>query len=284
MWVADMGEDLRAGDLLISSAIPGHAMKDDGTFSPAYIIGRVAESVDWDLVNETVGGDGTARKHKLVSVLLESFIIRDLPGIALDSNATISGIIKLHEFTVEADQDMMGYGFLNVGFIRGVGDLWSIDTEGRLKSREVAADKVTTKVITVKKTDDSQAIGKATIFAGSAAAVVENATVKADSEIFVTFKKDPGSTWWIDEMHDGMFIVRTKLPVAEDVAFSYLVISVLDETTPPAPEPDPNLSPPVTVTTEEGGDPEETAAEESMSEPVLEEPNVEVLSGPAPTP
>jgi len=69
MWVADKGEDLNIGDYLISADISGHAMKDIGSFDISYIIGRVAEPVEWSNVTKTIDGI----KHKQVSVFFESF-------------------------------------------------------------------------------------------------------------------------------------------------------------------------------------------------------------------
>jgi len=74
MWVVDMGENLQAGDDLLSASVPGHAMKEDGTYSPAYVIARAAEAVDWSTVTETVDDSGTPRKHKKISVLFESYV------------------------------------------------------------------------------------------------------------------------------------------------------------------------------------------------------------------
>ncbi|MFH2094316.1 MAG: hypothetical protein ABIJ16_01345 [Bacteroidota bacterium] len=69
MWVADNGENLETGDYLISSSIPGHAIKDIGQYEEANIIARVAEPVDWN--NETMTINGI--KHKKVSVFFENF-------------------------------------------------------------------------------------------------------------------------------------------------------------------------------------------------------------------
>jgi hypothetical protein len=69
MWIADMGENIEIGDYLISSAVPGHAMKDHGDFEISYIIARAAESIDWDLINEAIHGV----KRKKISVLFENF-------------------------------------------------------------------------------------------------------------------------------------------------------------------------------------------------------------------
>lgn len=70
MWVADKGENIEIGDYLISSNIPGHAMKDNGSYPTTYVIARVAEPVNWVKETETIDGV----KHKLVSVFFESFV------------------------------------------------------------------------------------------------------------------------------------------------------------------------------------------------------------------
>ncbi|MBU0764989.1 MAG: hypothetical protein KJ607_09160, partial [Bacteroidetes bacterium] len=72
MWVIENGENLEVGDYLISSSVPGHAMKDNGKFEIANIIARVAEPVNWQEVTTT--GDDV--KHKLVSVFFENFTIQ----------------------------------------------------------------------------------------------------------------------------------------------------------------------------------------------------------------
>lgn len=69
LWVVDDGADIVPGDYLISSGVPGHAMKDPGTFPVAHIFARAAERVDWSKVNERQGG----KKHKKISVTLEVF-------------------------------------------------------------------------------------------------------------------------------------------------------------------------------------------------------------------
>jgi hypothetical protein len=70
MWVADNGQNLSPGDMLISSDIKGHAMKDIGQFAESYVIAKVAEPVDWQNVTETIDGV----KHRKVSVLFTSFV------------------------------------------------------------------------------------------------------------------------------------------------------------------------------------------------------------------
>ena len=69
MWVIDNGENLRIGDYLISSAVKGHAITDNGKYEVAHIIARVAEPVNWEKETKEINGI----KHKLVSVFFESF-------------------------------------------------------------------------------------------------------------------------------------------------------------------------------------------------------------------
>ena len=71
IWVVDNGENLKIGDYLISSSIAGHAMKDNDNYEISYIIGRVAEPVDWSIENLYIDGV----KHKLISVFFENFKI-----------------------------------------------------------------------------------------------------------------------------------------------------------------------------------------------------------------
>ena len=71
MWVMDNGSNLKVGDYLISSGTPGHAMKESGVYEIAYIIGKVAEPVNWSEVEKDVSGI----KHKMISVFFEQFIM-----------------------------------------------------------------------------------------------------------------------------------------------------------------------------------------------------------------
>ncbi|MFC1747731.1 hypothetical protein ACFL2V_02880 [Pseudomonadota bacterium] len=69
MWIVDDGEDIAVGDYLISSSVPGHAVKENRDHEIAYIIGRAAEKVEWSTVDTTIDD----RKHKRISVFYESF-------------------------------------------------------------------------------------------------------------------------------------------------------------------------------------------------------------------
>jgi len=71
LWVADDGEDIGIGDLLVSSdLIAGHAMKDPRADGESYIVARAGENINWSNVTESVNGI----KHKKISVLIDPFV------------------------------------------------------------------------------------------------------------------------------------------------------------------------------------------------------------------
>jgi len=86
MWVVDNGSNLEIGDYLISSDVPGHAMKVTDEYPVAYVVARVAENVDWSKVEEKTE-DGI--KHKKISVFFESFILNQDLGLAFDKNQNL---------------------------------------------------------------------------------------------------------------------------------------------------------------------------------------------------
>jgi len=87
LWVTDGGGDLSAGDYLISSDIPGCAMKDDpARFPIGYICARASEPVRWSDV--APGADGIRRKR--ITILFETFV-RDSSG---EHSPAIQALVK----------------------------------------------------------------------------------------------------------------------------------------------------------------------------------------------
>jgi hypothetical protein len=69
MWVVDDGQNVQAGDFLISSDTAGHAMKDEGQFPTSNVIARAAQNINWSNETQMIGG----KKHRKISVLYGSF-------------------------------------------------------------------------------------------------------------------------------------------------------------------------------------------------------------------
>jgi len=74
MWVSDEGGDINIGDYLISSNIPGHAMKDDEVSDISYVIARAAQKVNWEKIKTNKDGI----KQQKVSVFFENFTKNNL--------------------------------------------------------------------------------------------------------------------------------------------------------------------------------------------------------------
>ncbi|KPJ85734.1 hypothetical protein AMJ57_01960 [Parcubacteria bacterium SG8_24] len=231
-------------------------------------------------------------------VLPETIMLETLEGgfLQLDYDMFIPVLLeaikemnfKIEELTVGSEAgllsgetamvDLEGRPLIGVRSLEGENALWSIDSEGHLATQTVEAASITTEEVAVKVTDERQVIGRAMVYAGTAAAVVENEAVREDSEIFVTFKGNPRGAWWLSEQHDGMFIVQLENEAPEDIEFSYWVVGVVDERTP---EEEVTEEPPVEEPPAEEPPAEEPAAEEPpaeeppVEEPVAEEPAAE---------
>jgi hypothetical protein len=169
--------------------------------------------------------------------------------------------------------DFASKKLIGIGAMEGAGLLWSIDAEGKVVAKELAAEKIRVKRIEVEQTGDSQAAGDGVIPMGNSSVLVENPIVAYNSRIFVTFYGPTEGGWWISSRQDGKFEISLGKPAGTDLKFEYLVVGVVDNRPappPPAPEPDPNLSPPVTVTdgTEEAPEAEpESPEQQPTTEP-----------------
>jgi len=227
VWVVDDGANIAPGDYLISSETAGHAVKDDGAADVSHVIARAAEPVDWSQETATIDG----KRHKRISVTFEVF----------DSRNRQAGLFagKLSELTVDADLDFQDHGISNLAFLRGIDDKWAIDETGLLRVTEVVTD-----AVRVRQSDQKTTLDRGTMAAGTDFVQVHNAAITPESRVFVTFRKSPGSAWWLDEVGDGFFVLKTTQPVAEDVPFDYWLIDVLDERTPPPPPAAPDPVPP----------------------------------------
>ena len=84
--------------------------------------------------------------------------------------------------------------------------------------------------IIIEKNADprNNSIGRGIIKAGETEARIESNQVRSDSEIFVTFRSDYQSRWWIEQQEDGFFIVKIKEPLTGDISFSWWVIGVAE--------------------------------------------------------
>jgi len=264
LWVVDNGENVAAGDWLISSSAKGHAQKDKGEYAISYVVARAAEAVDWSRVSET-GEDG--RKHTKISVLFESFAKNNLSQDGLASSGDVNSRLALLESQMalltphEADTDsfvdlavtdltvlgdaVLGdvviSGTLNVGAIQIDATNNSIDAIGTLKIQEMALGNiefmgglisfdtngnVMVNEITANKYNVAGAsAGTATLPAEATEIFIDTTAVSENSLIFVTPKKALIYPLSVVEKEAGVgFRVGVAVSEAEDVEFDWWIV------------------------------------------------------------
>lgn len=112
VWVAaDQDETgVMAGDYLITSDLPGYAMRDPRTATTSYVFARAGESINW---NEVTATASEGRKKAKISVFFESFA-RDnaamAPRAIVRTSSSSGGVIG----TLEAFESLTVNGPLTV--------------------------------------------------------------------------------------------------------------------------------------------------------------------------
>ena len=72
VWVCDANGPVRLGDYVTTSAVPGHAQRQDDDLLHNYTLGKVIESVDWSGVAETISVNGQNYAVYLIAVVYTS--------------------------------------------------------------------------------------------------------------------------------------------------------------------------------------------------------------------
>ena len=64
--------DIEAGDYITTSAIPGYGAKQEDDMLHSYTSGKATETVNWDLVTDTITFNGQTYKVYLIAVVYTS--------------------------------------------------------------------------------------------------------------------------------------------------------------------------------------------------------------------
>jgi hypothetical protein len=117
-----------------------------------------------------------------------------------------------------------GLGFASViNAFKGIGMVFE---NGIARFQQVIAKSFTIQ----KPADSTQAtVGEGAIPAGQTQTQIQSSKIKADSKIFVTFRGDYGSRWWIDSQTDGSAVIKIAQPLSNDVKFDWWVVGVSQE-------------------------------------------------------
>lgn len=194
------------GDRLRVSETPGRAVRADAS---GYVIGRAVTAFQGS-------GEG------FVAVMIDPGHWTGPVGAVLQTPSAETAPQEAPSLMGSLLNDRLRLIFGD-GEIRG---LLQISDDGTLTVKTVAAQK-----FAVVRTDEGSTVGEGQIVTGSATATVQSSTIGRDSRVMVTFRGDPGSRWWLSEVGDGYFVVRTAEPAPNDVAFDYWTIDVIDART-----------------------------------------------------
>jgi hypothetical protein len=72
VWVASINGPIEAGDYITTSSIPGYGQRQDDDLLHSYTVGKAIETVDWDMVIETIEFNGSLYKIYLIAVVYTS--------------------------------------------------------------------------------------------------------------------------------------------------------------------------------------------------------------------
>ncbi len=72
VWVSNLNGDIKVGDYITSSSIPGYGRKQNDDLLHSFTVGKAIEAVDWYKVTETVDYNGKRYKVYLIAVVYTS--------------------------------------------------------------------------------------------------------------------------------------------------------------------------------------------------------------------
>ena len=212
--VTNESGQINPGDYLVTASKPGYAMKYDATTSgSAGLVGMALEPL--------IGEEGK------ITVLINKGLVAgntNTMTVKADSNG---------QLVSTGDLDLVGSSIINVSSISSMSGVWHVDNEGNLVAKNITADKVQTKELVVEKDKlaEKSTIGEATIKNNEQQVEILNENIKKNSKIFVTFRGNPGSFWWISNQDDGKFSVSLSAKATQDTILDYWLVNVVDAVT-----------------------------------------------------
>jgi hypothetical protein len=212
--VTDEGGPVNAGDLLVTASKSGFAKRADS--AGGAIIGMALEPFpvgEGQILVMVRNGSAPARGEtqygpKVLTVEVEEGGQR---------------LVRVDAY------DFEGARLMNVRAIASASGLWEINEEGQLVAKRVEAEEIVGRMFKVRRDEEARTIGHAGIPANQTSFTVSNDQIAKESRIFLTFRTNPGSVWWISGQGDGWFEVSLTVPQGSDVTFDYWIIGIEGE-------------------------------------------------------
>ncbi|MEK7189661.1 MAG: hypothetical protein AAB666_01635, partial [Patescibacteria group bacterium] len=209
--VTDENGPIAVGDYLVSASLPGYAMKyDESSGKSAGLVGMALEPL-------------TEGEGKITIMVNKGLVAGGGGTVSLTVNENGDGTLSGGE-----NWDFGGKSILNVKLISGANGLWYIDEKGFLMAKEIKADKMQAKKFVVEKESDLKkaSVGEATISNNNSSVSVENELITPKVKIFITFRSNPQSFWWISSQVDGKFEVSLSKVAEGDLTFDYWIVGI----------------------------------------------------------
>ncbi|MBF8280643.1 MAG: hypothetical protein HW383_416, partial [Candidatus Magasanikbacteria bacterium] len=236
--VTDENGPIKAGDILVTSSKNGYAMKYDDKKDDSNMVGVLGvavedlKTVEGKIVVLIKTGWVNSRATTLETLAQDVVALGEATGVKIKTSS--SGILNTSEtasgtLASTSGQDLMNGSIINVKAIASASGKWSISDDGRIVSAEVVTDDVMTKKLSVKQDADKtkSTIGNATLTAGSGDVTVQNELVTDNTRVFVTFRNNPGGTYWISKQGSGYFELSVSKVPDVDAVFDYWLVDVI---------------------------------------------------------
>ncbi|HBW74097.1 MAG TPA: hypothetical protein DEF59_02435, partial [Candidatus Magasanikbacteria bacterium] len=206
---------IAVGDYLVTASKSGYAMKyDPESGEAASLVGMALESL-------------TSGEGRIIVMINKGYV----SGSVAAKATTLSVVADSKGNLVQTGNlDMAGQSIINIAGLKSKNGTWSIDSSGNLVAKNIKADKVQTKELVIEKDqqDNKSTIGSAVIKSGQTYIDISNDGVKQDSKIFVTFRGNPNSFWWISNQQNGKFTISLSSQAAQDITFDYWLVNTAD--------------------------------------------------------
>ena len=262
---------IKIGDPITTSSIPGTGMK---AIQSGAIVGKAMANFDETSAGNECTDPATQKTTKCGEIVVfigVSWYNEGLNSLTIENPNEVSDLEK----TVQEQQDQIasisaqlallmeinsngGLGaevdishsfipsFTLGDLVNGLKELGIIIEKGIVKIAQLAV-----KTLVIEKNSDSgqSSIGEGVIPKDSVSAEIKSNQIMPTSKIFITFRGDYGSRWWINYQEKGLAIINVVDPVVDDVKFDWWIVQTepvdvtqTTSTTPSTPVEEPVAS------------------------------------------
>ena len=266
--------------------------EDGSDINPTQDLGFIAEDVEAINPLLTTHRNGElrgVRYEKLSAVLVNA--IKEQQNQIASLSAQVASLMNMNLDGTAGTQVEISHpvfpSFSLKDLLNGLKELGIVIENGIVKISQLAV-----KALIVEKNPDpaQSSIGEGVIKADQVAIEIRSNQIMASSKIFITFRNDYGSRWWINHQEKGIFTINIAEPAAEDLRFDWWIVQTepveITETagiTTPVDLPA-DLPAEVPMGTEAGASVEEEIPSETLVETTIETPSESPSDTPSETP